>query len=167
MKKSLPVLWSLEALLRLTRNAEISHALAQLPEDLRNAVNESAKMLDLEEDFDGEGSSAMEESTWHMAVEFFIHQLSQFYLHTEIWLPVPDILYCGDSIDISWQDILRAGYLQSLLMNVKSDNTVSYYGDCKRVDTDIKPDYISQIEDSRNRTDDFSDVWEWLIKPAL
>lgn len=96
-------------------------------EDLLSAIDESRRILDLPEDWDGEGSPAFMEDTWDRATDFLLHCESVLWNGASRSLPAPQILPGPDSsIDIHWQSSRR-----ELLINIPDhrDAPITFYGD--------------------------------------
>ena len=99
------------------------------------------RILDLEEDWDGQGSPAFEKQTLD-AIRDFLFELvkeSEFSVVKQVWI-VP---FSGGSIDLQWQTEHF-----DLLINFCADGNVTYYGKDTsghsiRGDSRPKPGYIS------------------------
>jgi hypothetical protein len=93
------------------------------PNLLTDVIERSKKLLQLKDDWDGEGSPAIEPDTWKKAVEFL--QKHRTYWDLDHNLPSISPGPKG-SIDIHWKrkDL-------ELLLNVRGDDSslVGYYGD--------------------------------------
>jgi hypothetical protein len=110
-------------------DANSKPAAAAVPSDVEMAIRESYGILDLGEDWDGEGAVPYEPDTLNRAVGFVrLHSVSAAKLGLR--LRAPRILPGPDgSIDILW----RSGGFE-LLINFPADPSVSvtFYGDDKR-----------------------------------
>lgn len=94
---------------------------------LADEIERSRQILDLEDNFDGEGSPAYSLDTWERATRFLLANAVFAFECLDIVPPVPDITPGPQgSIDIFWQS--RS---QELLLNVPADPSAraSYYGD--------------------------------------
>ena len=88
---------------------------------LERAIEESRRILDLHDDWDGDGSPGYAEPTWRQAVTI-LRRLSREARH----LPVPSIAPAeAGSVDLYW-----GKPRQDLLLNVPAqpDEPVAYYG---------------------------------------
>jgi hypothetical protein len=95
--------------------------------DLYRAIEDSRHILELPEDWDGEGSPAFQEETWDRAADFLVHQAGALWDRNGLVLPVPRLLPGpGASIDIHWRSPRR-----ELLINIPSDQAapITFYGD--------------------------------------
>ncbi len=156
------------AIKKLWHDARPENYISQVPVDLREAIERSAQMLDYEEDFDGYDSPVIAESTWRLTVDFLLQQWVTFHESHGFWLPIPDIGYCGGSIDFYWKDRMCEGYLQTLLINIDG-NKVTYYGDCRKdFKSSLRDNYAvikKEAEDELTVDSNFTDVWLWLVTP--
>src|SRR4051812_6208423 len=95
--------------------------------NLFRAIEDSRRILDLSDDWDGEGSPAFQEETWDRAADFLVHQAGALWDRKGLILPVPRILPGPESsIDIHWRSPRR-----ELLINIPSDKAapIAFYGD--------------------------------------
>jgi hypothetical protein len=95
--------------------------------ELLAAVERSRDMLQLEDNWDTEGSPGYREETWRRAVQLLSDYASEAARLLQTHLPVPRIRIGPDgSIDIHWQSTNR-----ELLLNVPADEQEPpvYYGD--------------------------------------
>lgn len=96
------------------------------PADFDNAIQSSRWLLDLKDDWDGEGSPAYSEATWLKATKFlrdFVASLSTVY-DVNIGLPKIGAGPQG-SIDLHWKNDQF-----ELLINIPVDGHVAmFYGD--------------------------------------
>jgi len=104
------------------RNVEIA-----IPPGIREAIESSRSILELENDWDDQGSPKYSESTWRRACSFLIEQaiFSRRVLGAE--LPSPKVQPGPDaSIDLHWK-IERF----ELLVNIPNDSSkpATFYGD--------------------------------------
>lgn len=94
---------------------------------LLNAINNSRSLLELEDNWDGEGSVGYDESTWLRARNFLMRNAVRLYESQKKCFDPPEILPGPKgSIDLHWKTEAR-----ELLINVPADSqeTISYYGD--------------------------------------
>ncbi len=100
----------------------------QQPDDkLESIISESGRILELRDNFDGEGSSGYSKATWNRAVEFLKIQWSEYLKREGEAMPAPSILPGPEgSVDIYWEE---ADF--ELLVNIPTDpdKLVSFYGD--------------------------------------
>jgi hypothetical protein len=92
-------------------------------------VEQSKSILDLEEDWDGEGSSAYNAATWQKAVDFLVRNALHVWQSQQLRLEAPRISPGPDgSIDLHWKTSQR-----ELLINIpaEEDQLASFYGDNK------------------------------------
>lgn len=90
------------------------------------AINNSTYLLDLQDDWDDQGSTAIDFNTWRTSVEYLINYSTWIYEKFDIIINHPKI-NAGpkDSIDMLWHSSKFR-----LLMNIqKNGDDVTYYGD--------------------------------------
>lgn len=94
---------------------------------IRAAIDESCKLLDLADDWDGEGSRRIPERVWRRATLFLVRYAKHLW-ETEVrCLDAPDILPGPDgSVDLHWN---YPGY--EILVNVPREEAAlaGFYGD--------------------------------------
>jgi hypothetical protein len=98
-----------------------------LAPDLAAEINASRSMLELEDDWDGEGSPGYEEATWRRAVDFLVRNASRLNNEYGLALQSPRIRKGPrGSIDLHWHVTDR-----ELLVNIpaKQGLPADYYGD--------------------------------------
>ena len=103
----------------------ISSPLAEINDFLKS----SREILELEQDWDGEGASQIAESTWHRAAEFLRQTASTFWTKYHLPLERPSVAPVADgSIDLHWKLSSR-----ELLVNISpsDEKWARYYGDNK------------------------------------
>ncbi len=114
-----------------------SHVGFQIPEedypalpsalrDVETAIQESRTLLDLKDDWDGEGSRGYAASTLERATEFLLTNVLSLWKSQRAYVPAPVIGPGPDgSIDINWQFTAR-----KLLVNVPADadKPATFYG---------------------------------------
>ena len=91
-----------------------------------DAIQESKKILKLEDDWDDDGSPAYKERTWKMATDFLINNTLQLLKKLNINTQAPKILPGPNgSIDIYWKTTQ-----QQLLINIPEEpgEPATYYG---------------------------------------
>jgi hypothetical protein len=116
-----------------------------LPENpaLESAIERSRWMLDLQENWDEEGSPPIAEATWDVAASFLRRQAEIYWRHHVAVIPVPHIAPGSDgSIDIHWKTDRF-----ELLVNIYQgpDFTAGFYGeDCGRSKIKGKLDPVSK-----------------------
>ena len=84
-------------------------------------------MLDLPDDWDGEGSPRYEEATWRRAVEFLLGNALRIWEEQGVVVPTPKVRKGPQgSVDLHWRTPTR-----ELLINVPADPDAQadYYGD--------------------------------------
>jgi hypothetical protein len=97
--------------------------------EINEAIKASAKMLELGEDWDGEGASRIAESTWERAAQFLRDTVSTLWTVYGRRTESPSIVPASDgSIDLHWKLPSR-----ELLINIPSnrEDQATYYGDNK------------------------------------
>lgn len=96
------------------------------PIDLENAIVESKWLLDLEDDWDGEGSPAYLDATWQKSVSFLREFVVSLYNLYQVDIGVPKIGAGPEgSIDLHWKNEKF-----ELLINIPIEGHVaSFYGD--------------------------------------
>jgi hypothetical protein len=93
---------------------------------LAEAIHASRSILDLEGDWDEEGSHGYGETTWNRAAEFVKDAASAFHQRSGVWVDPPKISPGPEgSIDIHWKTSKR-----ELLINIPDDSEepVDYCG---------------------------------------
>ena|SRR2546422_8585400 len=86
----------------IIRTVEFQHP-AAMPELLRSTIMESRSLLNLPDNWDGEGSAAYSESTWQRAVNFLVEQWTEFLKTEGRAMELPSILPDSNgSIDLWW-----------------------------------------------------------------
>lgn len=94
---------------------------------LADEIEASRSMLELEEDWDGEGSPGYEEATWRRAVDFLVGNASRLNDEYGVAIESPRIRKGPrGSIDLHWRMPDR-----ELLVNIPADHGLpaDYYGD--------------------------------------
>ncbi|HEY7036967.1 MAG TPA: hypothetical protein VH482_36900 [Thermomicrobiales bacterium] len=94
---------------------------------IASAVLASRAMLDLPDDWDGEGSPGYREGTWLRAVEFAVGNALGFWEEYGVAVPAPKLRKGPvGSVDLHWR-----GTDRELLVNIPSEETAAadYYGD--------------------------------------
>lgn len=91
------------------------------------AIEESREILDVPDDWDGEGTPAYSRATWERATSFVTHYAQRLWVEHGIRIPAPKILPGPDgSIDVHWE---QESF--ELLVNVPAESTqrAEFYGD--------------------------------------
>lgn len=94
---------------------------------LGTALESSRPMLDLQEDWDGQGSPGYREATWRRASDFLLGSALRLWQECDARTPAPTVRKGPwGSIDLHWKTPTR-----ELLINVPADPTepADYYGD--------------------------------------
>jgi len=109
-----------------------------LPIELQHitrAIETSRSILDLEENWDGEGGLPFSQKVWEKAVAFLALQAKEGFVRLGIIVGAPRILPSADgSIDLHWKSDAY-----ELLVNIPQDGTpASYYGDNTQGNMPIK-----------------------------
>jgi hypothetical protein len=93
---------------------------------LGEAIEASRSMLDLPDDWDGEGSPAYDPATWRRAVDFLVEHAVRFWRESGVVIPAPKVRKGPHgTIDLHWR---MPGH--ELLINVPAaDEPADYYGD--------------------------------------
>ena len=94
---------------------------------LEKSIEESKKLLLLEDDWDEEGSLGYSDLTWEKAITFLKENAINYFNNSGIWLTAPEICPGPDgSIDLLWKLVDR-----ELLINIPVDENESadFYGD--------------------------------------
>lgn len=112
----------------------------QLPNSFKviaNEIEESKHLLDLEEDWDGEGGMQITFETWKKAISFIVDYAMWLYdKHQHFVIEPPQINPGPDtSIDLLWRN-----EKYRLLVNIpeNSEQPVEYYGDNNHGENSIK-----------------------------
>ncbi|MEK7257879.1 MAG: hypothetical protein AAB316_24185 [Bacteroidota bacterium] len=95
--------------------------------EIKQSIEEAYSILDLEADWDDEGSPAIDKHTFIRAIHFVMDYASWLFYKHGIILAPPQILPGSDgSIDILWRSINYR-----MLINIPSDENkqAEYYGD--------------------------------------
>ena len=96
---------------------------------LDDSIQNSRSLLDLKDNWDGEGSVGYAESTWRRARDFLIRNAIRFFRSQNKCFDPPEILPGPNgSFDLHWKTDAR-----ELLINVpaRTEDTIGYYGDNK------------------------------------
>lgn len=99
---------------------------SQMDYVLAEAIHASRSILDLEDDWDEEGSPGYKEATWNRAAEFVKDVALAFHQRSGVWVDPPRILPGPEgSIDIHWKTSKR-----ELLINIPEhdEEPADYYG---------------------------------------
>ena len=99
---------------------------SQMDYVLAEAIHASRSILDLQDDWDEEGSSGYREATWQRAAEFVKDVASAFQQRGGGWVDPPRILPGPEgSIDLHWKTAKR-----ELLINIpaRDEEPADYYG---------------------------------------
>lgn len=151
-------------------SAEHGDLLAQLPDEFRQRLLDSAQILDYDlKDTDGYGVEYEEKGeeyvgTWHTLVAFLATQAVEFFRASDQWIPVPRITrYTPPSFDVCWK-IQRGNIVQDLVINI-DDESLSYYGDFFYAEKEHASP-ISPIKGNRKLDSSCADIWEWLMKDS-
>jgi hypothetical protein len=88
-------------------------------------IERSRAMLDLDDDWDGEGSPGYAEATWRRAVGIAIASASRFFAVYDEVPPAPSIAKGPDgSVDVLWQSVSK-----KVMINVPADSgSIAYHG---------------------------------------
>jgi hypothetical protein len=101
---------------------------------LLNTINKSRSLLELKDNWDGEGSVGYAEATWLRARNFLMRNAVRLYQSQKKSFDPPEFEPGPNgSIDLHWKTDAR-----ELLVNVPADpqETISYYGDDRVEDTE-------------------------------
>ncbi|OFW10423.1 MAG: hypothetical protein A3G20_03005 [Acidobacteria bacterium RIFCSPLOWO2_12_FULL_59_11] len=107
----------------LSVRLDVQHPL----EEAEQVIESSRAVLELEEDWDGEGASAITEETWQRAVTFLRRNALGLWEKKGVRVESPSIVPLNDgSLDIHWK-VAR----KELLVNIPPDpgKRATYYGD--------------------------------------
>ena len=99
-------------------------------EEINDIIKSSRVMLDLEQDWDGEGASPIAESTWERAAEFMRKTASTLWTVHGRRMESPSLVPVADgSIDLHWKLPNR-----ELLISIpaRANALATYYGDDRR-----------------------------------
>ena len=103
--------------------------------DVVASIKDAQKLLDLGDNWDGDGSPGYAERTWHRAVQLVAQSSLGFWQATQSVPPAPAITPGPDgSIDMVW----RAGD-RGLFVNIPEapDNIATFYGKDRRQEHDF------------------------------
>ncbi len=106
---------------------DLLSALSETDPEAANAVDSSRKMLDLPDDWDGDGSPCYSEATWGRAVGFVARNALWLWQKQGLRMECPAIRKGPEgSIDLHWKSTDR-----ELLVNIPVDDSVraAFYGD--------------------------------------
>ena len=104
-----------------------------IAQNIEEAIQDSRKILDWPDDWDGEGSKTFGESTWSRAVNWLREATVALHKRHELWVDPPQILPASEgSIDIYWKTSKS-----ELLINFPEnpEESVEYYGCGNQKDT--------------------------------
>lgn len=122
--------------------------------ELVSLFEESADILNLEDDWDGEGSSAYSEATWQRAEAFLIGGAVRAWKQSGLVTPTPALLPGPEgSVSLCWQ--LPDRYLL-VSIPAQPEASIRFYGDNGAGTSGIKGD----IEDAA----DNSWLFLWLVR---
>jgi hypothetical protein len=110
-----------------TNREAIERLLPQPLASIASVVAASRAMLDLPDDWDGEGTPGYQEGTWLRAVAYLVDNAVGFFDEYGLAIPEPKIRKGpAGSIDLHWQRPDR-----ELLINIPAQDGVAadYYGD--------------------------------------
>jgi hypothetical protein len=99
----------------------------ELPHGWKQVITDSEKILDLEDDWDGDGACAYVRTTLDRATQFLETSAKGLWKSRQLWLSIPFIEPGPNgSIDIHWRTEKR-----ELLINIPADvnQLAGYYGD--------------------------------------
>lgn len=116
------------------------------------AIGNSRKILQLGNNWDGEGSAGYSEVTWNRATNFLLSSAARYWRDHRRWVASPRITPGPDgSIDIHWKTPKR-----ELLINIPAnpEEPAAYYGDDKEDGTENAV---------RGKKLDTSTYNEWII----
>jgi len=97
------------------------------PKPITKAIEDSRKILELQDNWDDEGAKAYKKETWDRAVEVVRRSCEEMWENFVTTMPAPRILAGPDgTIDLHWK---TAKF--ELLVNIPEDPTdpITYYGD--------------------------------------
>ncbi len=112
---------------RAIKSFRYSRDVALLSPGIKRAIDESRRILELEDNWDDEGSPRYEESTLIRATTFLVRTAQEYYKLYNIWIDAPRILHGPEgSIDLHWKTPSH-----ELLINIpaNSESPVEFYGD--------------------------------------
>lgn len=120
---------------------------------LKKSINDSKCLLELTDDWDGEGSLGYSELTLNKTIEFLEENARSHFLNSGVWVTAPEI--CpgpNGSIDLLWKLEDR-----ELLINipVEESGLADYYGDDLGINT---------IKGKLNLTEKHEWILMWLMK---
>lgn len=127
---------------------------SKIPLLLEKVIKESQKLLQLEDNWDEEGSSGYSEITLNKAVKFLKDNAINYFKNSGVWVTAPEICPGPDgSIDLLWKLEDR-----ELLINIPVDENQSatYYGD------DSKNNNVTKGK--LNLTEKHEWILMWLMK---
>ena len=125
----------------------------EFPIELRKAIDESNSLLELNDDWDGEGSLGYSESTLKKTIQYLEENARAYFLSSGVWITAPAI--CpgpNGSIDLLWKLDDR-----ELLINipVEDNGLANYYGDDLGINT---------IKGKLKLTEKYEWILMWLMK---
>lgn len=139
------------------RNAEIADEKEkdsfEISFALKKSIIDSRQLLELTDDWDGEGSVGYSEKTLNKAIKFLEENAKSYFRSSGIWVTAPDI--CpgpNGSIDLLWKLSDR-----ELLINipVEENSLADYYGDDLGINT---------IKGKLDLTEKHEWILTWLMK---
>lgn len=126
----------------------------ELPFEIKESIKASEQLLNLNDDWDGEGSAGYLASTLNRAVTFLTDNAVKYWKNSFVWVSTPEICPGPDgSIDLLWKLADR-----ELLINIPVDENqpATYYGD------DSKNNNITKGK--LNLTEKHEWILMWLMK---
>ena len=105
----------------------------EISDRIADAIESSRKILDLQDNWDQEGSKGYAESTWRRATEFVIRTAIEYENNSDSWVDPPKITPGPESsIDVRWKTSKR-----SILMNFppEDDKPVEFFGSDGNIDS--------------------------------
>jgi hypothetical protein len=124
--KAVSIEYDYDIVLKLPPTTEDNLLNAKLNRIL-DTIHKSRKILDLENDWDDDGSPGYKQSTWKRATDFLLKNTSTLSKKCSICADAPRVLPGPDgSIDLHWQVNKH-----DLLINIPADENqlATYYGD--------------------------------------
>jgi hypothetical protein len=139
------------------RNKEVGREkevdVIHLPSSVKKIISDSRQLLELKDDWDGEGSLGYSEGTLNKAIKFLEENAKNYFRSSGLWVTAPEI--CpgpNGSIDLLWKLENR-----ELLVNIPVDENslADYYGDDLGINT---------IKGKLNLTEKHEWILMWLTK---
>lgn len=120
--------------------------------ELINELRDSIEILNLGDNWDGEGSQGYQKKTWKKMVNFLQEMAFKYFIDTNLYLNSP-LVYPGSKgdLDVHWK---TKEFELFLSIPQSDDDPIIYYGD----------DYKKNVIEGSFEKDNFEEILSWLKK---